>query len=366
MAEQGAQEKTEAPSQKKRDDGRKEGTVAFSKEVTSAALLGALSLFFMMGGDWILQSFQNLVTMQLTQLSGDDLGIDLLWRLFRDVLWYVTPFMVALFALVMVVGLFFSVLQVGFKLNALKFEAGRMNPLKGLGRIFSSNGLAELLKNLFKMGVIGYITYYSYIEEIHPMLNLSRLGIEGILVFNFKLVGVMFGRVALALVLLAIFDYMFQLWRTEQQLKMTKQEMKEELKQSEGDPLMKSRVRQIQREMSNARMMESVPKADVVVTNPTHFAVALMYDREFMTAPQLVAKGGDFIAQRIKSIAAENNVPVVENPLVAREIFHNVEIGEQIPDDFFRAVAEILAYVYRLKGKDAEGNAKPETGEGVL
>jgi flagellar biosynthetic protein FlhB len=177
--------------------------------------------------------------------------------------------------------------------------------------------------------------------------------VPGILQFNFNLLGTLLVRVTIAMVILAVLDYLYQRWSFEQRIKMTKQEMREELKQTEGDPQLRSRVRQVQREMSRARMMENVPKADVVVTNPTHFAVALMYDREVMGSPRVVAKGADFIAERIKAVARENKVPLVENQTVARELYAQVEIGQEVPEQFFRAVAEILAFVYRLKGKTA-------------
>ena len=272
-----------------------------------------------------------------------------------------TPMLLGVFTLIFIVALLASYVQVGAVFNPLKFQGNRLNPLNGLKRIFSSTGLAEFLKSLFKMGVIGYITYYSYQEEIKPILSLSALTIDGIFEFNFSLLGVLFGRVALALVILAVFDYLFQRWSLEQRIKMTKQEVKDELKQTEGDPQLRARVRQVQRDMSRARMMQNVPKADVVVTNPTHYAVALMYDREVMTSPQLVAKGAGFIAERIKEIARENDVPIVENPPVARELFAQVEIGGTIPEQFFKAVAEILAYIYRLKGQTVA--QPPEEGQ---
>ena len=217
------------------------------------------------------------------------------------------------------------------------------------------------MKSLFKMGVIGYITYYSYQEKIEPMLQLSALSMESIFTFNFSLMGTLFGRVALALVILAVFDYLYQRWSMEQRIKMTKQEVRDELKQTEGDPQLRARVRQVQRDISRARMMQNVPKADVIVTNPTHYAVALMYDREVMAAPRLVAKGVGFIAQRIKEVAVENDVPVVENPPVARELYAQVEIGAAVPERFFKIVAEILAYVYRLKGQNVPPR-QPEAG----
>jgi len=350
MAEAGAQEKTEAPTVKKREDSRKEGMVAMSREVTSAALLGAFALYFMVAGQFNLNSMRTIWLHSFSNLAAGDLSIEELGRVFWDVMEILAPMLLGVFSFIFIVALLASYLQVGAVFNPLKFQASRINPLNGVKRIFSSVGLSEFLKSLFKMGVIGYITYFTYQEEIGSILRLSSLSIQGIFAFNFSLLGVLFGRVALALVILAVFDYLYQRWHTEQRMKMTKQELKDELKQTEGDPLLRARVRQVQRDMSRARMMQNVPKSDVVVTNPTHFAVALTYDREVMTAPRLVAKGAGFIAERIKEIATENDIPIVENPPVAREIYAQVEIGDEIPEQFFRTVAEILAYVYRLKG----------------
>jgi flagellar biosynthetic protein FlhB len=354
VAEAGAQEKTEAPTQKKREDARKEGQVALSREVASAALLGAvLVYFFVMGtaglrqmeGYWV-HSFRAL---HITQ----DVDIQFLYAQFREGLWLLTTILIGLFALVFLVAIAATLLQVGIHVNPLKFQGNRISPLTGLKRIFSTNGLAELAKGLFKMGVIGYVTWVSLSGEIVDLMSLSKLPLSGILAFNFTLLAKLFGRVAIALTILAVFDYLFQRWQFEQRLKMTKHELREELRQTEGDPQLRARVRQIQRELSRARMMQNVPKADVVVTNPTHFAVALEYDRDVMSAPRVTAKGADFIAERIKAIARENDVPIVENPPVAREIYNRVEIGDEVPEDFFRAVAEILAYVYRLRGRTA-------------
>ena len=361
MAEAGAQERTEAPTVKKREDSRKEGMVAMSREVTSAALLGAFALYFMVAGDANLNTMRSIWLHSFSTLVAGDMSVDDLARVFKDALMGLMPMLFGIFTFIFIVALLASYAQVGAVFNPLKFQANRLNPLSGIKRIFSSNGLAEFLKSLFKMGVIGYITYFSYQEEIKPILRLSSLSIEGIFNFNFSLLGVLFGRVALALVILAVFDYMFQRWNLEERMKMTKQEVKDELKQTEGDPQLRARVRQVQRDISRARMMQNVPKADVVVTNPTHYAVALMYDREAMTAPQLVAKGAGFIAERIKEIATENDVPIVENPPVARELYAQVEIGDEIPERFFKIVAEILAYVYRLKGQVVE--QPPEGGE---
>jgi flagellar biosynthesis protein FlhB len=353
MAEATAQERTEAPTQKKREDARKEGQVALSREIPSAALLGAGLLYFIVLGRTGLQQMEAywVHSFQRLQLS-QDLTISLLYRNLREGLWLMVLMLLGFFVLLFVVSIASTLLQVGIQLNPLTFQGNRINPLAGLRRIFSANGLAELMKGLFKMGVIGYVTWITMNGQIVDLMSLSKLSTAGLLGFNFSMLAQLFGRVAVALAILAVFDYLFQRWQFEQRLKMTKQELREELRQTEGDPQLRSRVRQIQRELSRARMMQNVPKADVVVTNPTHYAVALQYDREVMSAPKVTAKGADFVAERIKAIALENDVPIVENPAVAREIYNLVEIGDEVPEQFFRTVAEILAYVYRLKGRN--------------
>lgn len=351
MAEAGGQERTEAPTLKRREDARKEGQVAMSREVSSAALLASIALYFFLMLNPTIQNLAQYWKGAFEQMETQELTIQGSARLFGGMMYAVAPLVAGLFGIVFVVALFSTLMQVGVVFTALKFQGSRLNPLQGLQRIFSWQGAAEFFKSVFKLTVIGYVTYASYNQEVLPLLTLSKLPSEGIVQYTFGLLGMLFARVALALVVLAIFDYLFQRWQLEQRLKMTRQELKEELKQTEGDPQLRARVRQVQRELSRARMMQNVPKADVVVTNPTHYACALMYERDSMTAPQLVAKGADLIARRIREIAEENGVTIVENPLVARELYYNVEIGQQVPEQFFRAVAEILAYVYRLKNK---------------
>lgn len=354
MAEEGGQEKTEAPTQKKREDARKEGRVSMSKEIPSAALLGTFLLYFLVAGKISLEEVEKFWVTGFQHIIAPDLTIQSVYYGLRTSMMSAALMVGGLFMLILLVSLLSSVVQVGVQFTGLKFQGNRLSPFQGMKRIFSYNGLAELFKGLFKMAVIGYITYVSIEGVIEELLSLGKIPLGGIFAFNIDLITSLFGRVTVALVVLGIFDYLFQRWNFEQKLKMTKQELKEEMKQTEGDPQLRSRVRAIQRETSRARMMQNVPKADVVVTNPTHFAVALEYDREVMTAPRLTAKGADFIAERIKEIARENDVPIVENPPLAREIYRLVDIGQEVPEEFFRTVAEILAYVYRLKGKTAE------------
>lgn len=354
MAEASAQEKSEAPTVKRREDSRKEGRVAVSREVSSAALLGVFALYFLVAGEANLMQLMGAWRTIFQDMISEELTVATTQRLFFAMLSGTAPLLMVLFAAAMIVALLSSLVQIGPLLVPLKLQPNRLNPLNGIKRIFSSQGVAELSKSLFKITVIGLVTFFAFRQEILSILTLSRLPVEGIFLFNFQLIGKLFVQVALALVILSVFDYLYQRWHNEQRMKMTKQEVKDELKQTEGDPQLRARVRQVQRDISSARMMENVPKADVVVTNPTHFSVALVYDREVMDSPRLVAKGADYLAFRIREVAKENGVPIVENPMVAREIYHSVEVGQQIPEGFFRIVAEILAYVYRIKGDSSQ------------
>jgi len=199
--------------------------------------------------------------------------------------------------------------------------------------------------------IVGTIAYWTVKGEMDRFITLGDLEVSGIGLYILKVMLKIFFRVSIAMIILAVIDYAFQKWQYMEKLKMTKQEVKEEHKQTEGDPAVKSRIRKVQHEVARRRMMQEVPNADVVVTNPIHLAVAIKYDRLGMGAPQVVAKGAELIADRIKALAKENDVPVVENKLLARDLYKNVEIGEEIPSVFYQAVAEVLAYVYKLKGK---------------
>jgi flagellar biosynthesis protein FlhB len=352
--DQSSQERTESPTTKRREDARLDGMVAMSREVPQAALLGTFALFFWMMGQFSLGRLEVLWKNSLAQMTQTELTPNIVLSVFLNDSMLMLPAVGVLFALVFAVGLASTMGQVGIVLTPLRFHFERLDPITGFGRILSMDGLAELVKAIFKMVVIGYVTYVTLQDEMANLLAIGRLPLPAIFSYTFGLLSTLLIRAAMALVILAVLDYLYQRWSHEQRLKMTKQEMREELRQTEGDPQLRSRIRTLQREMSRARMMQNVPKADVVVTNPTHYAIALQYDREVMHAPRVIAKGADFIAERIKAIATENKITMVENVTVARELYNNVEIGQEIPEQFFRAVAEILAFVYRLKGRSAE------------
>ena len=352
MAEQEGQEKTEVPTEKKRRESREEGQVAFSKELSSAALLAGIVLTLVATSPIILDAMRQLMSQIFRDLAqSEELSIDSIFTLSGEILSIILPAFAPFAAVIIFTGIFASVLQVGVQITfkAISPKFNKISPLTGLKRLFSSQSLADFLKSMAKLIIVGFVGYLTYIDKITELNGLSVSTPESILIYNFTVVAEVAGKIVLALVAIAIFDYFYQRWHHEQQLMMTKQEVKDETKQTEGDPQLKARIRQIQREMSNARMMQEVPKADAVIVNPTHFSVAILYDRDVMTAPEVIAKGADHLALRMRTVARENNVPILERPELARDLYANVEIGDDIPERFYKAIAEILAFVYRLR-----------------
>ena len=352
MAEQQGQEKTEAPTEKKRRESREEGQVAFSRELPSAALLAGILLTLIATSPLILEAFREMTTQIFREMSKtDELSIGSLYDLSGEVFSTLLPAFAPFAAIIVLVGILASVLQVGVQitLKAIAPKFNKISPLTGLKRLFSTQSLADFLKSMAKLIIVGIVGYITYMDKITELNGLSVATPEAILEYNFTVVAEVSGKIVLALVAIAIFDYLYQRWHHEKQLMMTKQEVKEETKQTEGDPQLKARIRQIQREMSNARMMQEVPKADALIVNPTHFSVAILYDRDVMEAPEVTAKGTDHMALRMRTVARENSVPILERPELARDLYANVEIGETIPERFYKAIAEILAFVYRLR-----------------
>ena len=352
MAEQQGQEKTEAPTEKKRRESREEGQVAFSKELSSAALLAGIVLTLVATSPFILDSFRELMTNIFRQMaSADELSVNSIYTLSGEIITTMLPAFTPFLTVIVLVAIFAAVVQVGIKITfkAIVPKFSKLSPLTGIKRLFSSQSLADFLKSMAKLIIVGFVGYLTYMDKISELNGLSVSTPEAILKYNFTVVAEVAGKIVLALVAIAIFDYFYQRWHHEQQIMMTKQEVKDETKQTEGDPQLKARIRQIHREMSNARMMQEVPKADALIVNPTHFSVAVLYDRDIMAAPEVTAKGVDHMALRMRTIARENNVPILERPELARDLYANVEIGEDIPERFYKAIAEILAFVYRLR-----------------
>ncbi|NQU62961.1 MAG: flagellar biosynthesis protein FlhB, partial [SAR324 cluster bacterium] len=293
-------------------------------------------------------------------LNKSELSVKLIQEMMEFSMNQTVIAIIPFFVVAVVVGIMSSIVQVGFNLTLkpLMPKLDKLSSLKGIGRIFSKQAFSEFLKSLFKMGMIGYIGYYTFSISLSRIINLIDTDSRNLMDSATDIVGDFVFRLFLAFLILAIFDYVFQRWDLEQKLKMSKQEIKEEHKQTEGDPTLKARIRQIQQQLSQARMMQEVPTADVVISNPTHFAVVLKYDREYMSAPKVMAKGMDHMALRIIQIAGENNVMVYQNPGVARALYFQVEIGDDLPEEFYKAVAEILAFVYKTKKKGLKPSKK--------
>jgi flagellar biosynthetic protein FlhB len=240
-----------------------------------------------------------------------------------------------------------------FSSKPLEPKMNRISPLAGVKRLFSPRGLVELAKGLFKVAMVAYVTYLTIAAEVSEFVTYMDMEVGQIFGLSGDVILTLGYRIVLLLLIMAILDYAFQRWDYEKNLRMTKQEVKEELKQQEGDPQQRARVRSLQREMSQRRMMGDVEQADVVVTNPTHIAVALKYKSDTMDAPIVLAKGQRLVAERIKELAREAGVPLVENKPLARALFKTAQIGEQIPEELFKAVAEVLAFVFQLRRRKA-------------
>lgn len=346
------QEKTEEATQTRKEDFRKRGQVAQSREFASALFLlvaaGAivmLSKFFFgqlsemfnfaFGADMVAAVRNGDVTVALKMAGG-------------KLMFLLAPVL----GIALIVGVGSSVVQIGFMTveDAISPNIEKINPLEGFKRIFSLRAVMEAVKALLKLILIGFIVLMIVKAEIIHLPSMMQFNAEQLVHYLGEVTVRLLGGIGMAMVVLSAGDYFFQRWDLDKKMMMTKQEIKEEHKQREGDPLIKSRIRRVQREMANRRMMEKVPEADVIVTNPTHIAVALKYSAN-LPAPQLIAKGGDLIAERIKEIARENNIPIVENKPLARTIFKTMKLGQVIPRELFVAVAEVLSYVYKLRRK---------------
>jgi len=285
--------------------------------------------------------FLTLEPMDFETLSG------FVFQLFQDPL----ILLVLLMGLVALVGIIAGALQTRFlfSFKPLKLDLNRINPIEGFKRMFSLRNLFELFKAFVKLTIVGYVSYVVIRQRYSELPNLTDLEPGESIWYLAELIYAVLLRCAIAILALALVDYLFQRWEFEKSLRMTRQELKEEFKEVEGNPEVKRRQREIMMRLARGRMLQKVPEADVVITNPTHIAVALQYDSEKMEAPEVVAKGADELARKIVEIATDSNVPIVRNPQVAWELYKSCEVGDQIPPTLYRAVAEILAYVYSLK-----------------
>jgi flagellar biosynthesis protein FlhB len=349
-----AEERTEPASQRKRDEARKKGQVSRSVEVNNALALVAGLLILNFAGSMIGQQIADMSRSTFANASRYEITPATLHSMMVQGMVMIGTLVAPVAIGLLIVGVIANVAQVGFffSFESLQPKWTKLNPFTGIKNLFGSRrSLVELAKGMTKVIVVGLVAY----AALESLMSESVLLVDADLsaVFAFMTKGAMSValKAGIAMLVLAVFDYAFQRFDFEKSLRMTKQEVKEEYKMLEGDPVVKGRIKTIQRQIAYKRMMSDVPKADVVVTNPTHLALALKYDSKKMGAPRVVAKGADLIALKIREIAAKHHVPIVEDKPLAQALYKSVDIGEEIPEKLFQAVAQVLAYIFRLRDK---------------
>ncbi len=347
------EEKTEKATPKKRRDARKEGEVLQSKEIITAVsvlgLFGSMRLF--MG--FVTENILAYTASVYERIGSTQINQDNIMSIFVEMITIFAITVGPICAVAMLLGIIPTIAQTRglFTMKALRPKFSRLNPLSGIKKLFSMQAVVGIVKGLIEVIVIGYVIYSEVAARIPRFIALMNAGVMQGMTYTLLSVFDLVMLICILLVFVAAADFLFQWWQFEKKLKMSKQEIKEEYKQTEGDPQIKSKIKQKQQQMAMARMMQDVPGADVVVRNPTHFAVALKYDQDKNKAPQVVAKGKDYLALRIVKIAEENDVYLVEDPPLARLLYSTVDVGREIPVELYNAVAEVLTVVYRAKNK---------------
>ncbi len=347
----GAEDRTEEATPRRREEARKRGQVAKTRELPSTLLILSALLFFFLSYRSFYEGFREVMTLFLANAASSQLRE----QAFFLVLSFLAKLLLPLFIIFLAVSVFSHVVQFGFLFSTevLSPRFDRLNPLPGLKNLVSKKALVEILKAALKIAFVFWVAYPIIKEQALDAPRLFAMEPVSLFAHLFRVAAHLVFKVGILFLFLSILDYGYQRWEHEQSLKMTKEEVKEEYKQHEGDPQVKSRIRRIQRELARKRMMQEVPKADVVITNPVEIAVALKYDQSRMDAPVVVAKGAGELAKRIREIARKHGVPIVENRALARMLYKMVEVGEEIPEMLYRAVAEVLAFVYRQRGRAA-------------
>lgn len=351
MAEFEGQEKTEQPSSKKLEDARKKGMVAKSVEVNSLLIVvtGLLTIFLLQS--YIGQQMSNFTINIFNSLDVLPNRISLLPNMAFDWFMFFFSVLAPVMTAIVIVSLASNIAQVGFRISpeAIAPKFSKLNPAKGIKKIFSSRSVVEIFKTLLKFFVISFFTYLILSDLIIAAAYLDNLNPSEIIIFMLDNAFSLLWKIALLYTVIAAIDFAYQRYKFRKDMMMTKQEVKEEMKQLEGDPTVKGRIRKMQMQAAQQRMMANLPTADVVITNPTHYAVALKYDMTKDSAPEVIAKGLDLLAQRIKKVAAEHNIPLHEDRELARALYKMCDVGDKIPPSLFKAVAQVLAYVYNLK-----------------
>jgi len=362
MAEsESGQERSEAPTSKKLDDAKKKGQIARSRDFNTMVIIALAATALIVTGKVMVADLGQLMA-QYFQPSRQDMFdpigvVRWFYGAVLDGIWLMTPFLA-----MMLVAVIFAPIMVGgwaFSFETITPKLSKLNPIKGLKKVFSAKGLMELVKALAKFFLVAAVALVVIWTNTDEYLQLGSMPVKPALVKAGELLTWAFLLVTIALMVISAIDVPFQIWDHKKQMKMTLQEVKDEMKDTDGKPEVKAKIRQTQREMAEARMMDAVPDADVVITNPTHFAVALKYDPDNMRAPLVLAKGADFVAANIRRVASANEILLLESPPLARALYHTTDIGKEIPHGLYVAVAQVLAYVFQLREVQKNGGRKP-------
>ena len=362
MADEQQQERTEQATPKRRADARKKGDVPRSRELTMTGVMlsGAGAILFLSGpaSEALVGGFRDALEIRRIELTDSGSIVQAFATSAAQALAAIAPLAVVLLAMV-----FLSATSIGgwsFSMKAVAPKPGRMNPIKGVKRIFSANSLNELVKAMAKFGLVAVIAIAWLWYSMDELLGLSREPIDTAIPHAIEIAAASLLVVSCGLIAIAMADVPFQLWNYQKKIRMTRQEVRDEFKETEGRPEVKSRIRALQQQVAQRRMLEDIPGADVVITNPTHFSIALKYDENSMRAPQVVAKGRGLIAKRIREIASDNGVPLFSAPPLARALYRSTKLGQEIPARLYTAVAQVLAYVMQLDQALQGGRQAPE------
>ena len=348
-------EKTEEPTAKKLSDARKEGQVARSQELVMAASLMALFLILKIFVGWIgkrlISLFQKVYGVFEVFTGDEENGTVIMMAMLREVILDTIVILLPIFGAALLSAFVINVFQVKWQisLKPLQPKLNKFDPVSGLKKMFSADKIFELIKALLKIIIIGLLAYSTLKDKMNIIFHLIDMELGNAIVEIGDLVLSLGIKISAFYMIIGLADYIYQKMKFKKEMMMTKQEIKDEFKQTEGDPQVKGRIRQKMREAARRRMMQKLPEADVVITNPTHFACALKYDKTQNDAPVLIAKGADYLAEKIKEVARENFVPIVENKPLARMLYYNVELEQEIPEELYQMAAEVLRYVYSLK-----------------
>lgn len=347
------QEKTEQATAKRREEAREKGQVAKSREVSSVVVLFSCLIYFYFNITGLVQKVMVVMSSTFRSVGQGAITMENASSVLSDFIMKGFFLLLPILGLTCIAGLAANIIQVGlfFSTSAIEPQLSRIDPLKGIKNLLSLKSIVELLKNIVKVVMVGAIAYSVVAGEINNFLPLAEQSIWGIASYMGKISFKILLSTCWVLIMLAVLDYLYQRWEYEKSLRMSRQEIKEEFKNTEGDPAIKARIKRLQREMARKRMMAAVPTADVVITNPTHLAVALKYEQEKSIAPYVVAKGAGLIADKMREVARESQVPVIEDKPLAQVLYKIVKVDEMIPGNLYRSVAEILAYVYSLRQK---------------